>query len=210
MRVRSGLGSRGPLWIWAAVPLASLGIAAFVPPIFFAIRYRRLSGYVWSTLLLGTVVAFFATYRGGHHDVRDGVGTGLLMFAWLGGTAIASAFVLSTNSSDDSVAAARQLRKQRQRARKLIAQDPQLAVQAGIGRPDLAGAHDDGGLVDINRASAEALAALPGISVSLADRIVATRHEVGGYSSLDDLIDTLNVNPRDLDDARERLAFIPL
>lgn len=79
-----GLESRRVLWLWAAVPLASLGIAGFVPPVFFAVSY-----------------------------------------------------VLTTHAHD-AVANARDRRKQRARARALIAKDPQLAVEAGIGRPDIA------------------------------------------------------------------------
>lgn len=210
MAVSRGLESRRVLWLWTAVPLASLGIAGFVPPVFFAVRYGRRSGYVWSTLLLAAIVGFFATYRGGHHhSARDGIATGLIMIAWVGGAAIAGAYVLTTRSHD-AVAVARDQRKQRVRARALIAKDPQLAVAAGIGRPDIAGEHDDGGLVDVNRVPLASLTALPGISQSLAQRIVETRQQVGGYASLDDMIGTLSLNPRDLDDASERLAFIPL
>lgn len=202
--------SRRVLWWWAAVPLASLGIAAFVPPAIFAVRYGRKSGYAWSTLLLAAIIGFFASYRGGHHhDVRDGIATALIMVAWVGGAAVTGAFVLTTHVND-AIADARELRKQRKRARSLIARDPKLAVEAGIGRPDLATVHDDGGLVDVNRAPATSLNTLPGIGLSLANRIVQTRQQVGGYASIDDLIDTLDLNPRDLDDARDRMAFIPL
>ena len=205
-----GSGTRRVLWWWVALPVASVGIAAFVPPAFFAIRYGRKSGYVWSVLLLAALVGFFLTYRdGNHHDVRDGIATGLATLQFVGGAAITAGFVLTTHSKD-AVANARALRKQRERARALIAKDPQLAVEAGIGRPDLPGVHDDGGLVDVNRVPAESLNTLPGLGLSLAQRIVETRQKVGGYASLDDLIDTLDLNPRDLDDARDRMAFIPL
>lgn len=198
------------LWLWAAVPLASLGIAAFVPPVFFAVRYGRKSGYIWSAVLLGAIVGFFATYPGSHqHSTRDGIATALIMTAWVGGAAVTGAFVVTTHDHDPIVEA-RDQRKRRDRARALIAKDPRLAVEAGIGRPDLQEPHDDGGLVDANRVPAGTLATLPGITASLADRIVETRQQVGGYASLDDLIATLDLNPRDLDDASERLVFIPL
>ena len=202
--------SRRAMWLWAVVPLASLGIAGFVPPVYFAVRYGRRAGYAWALVLLACIVGFFATYQGSHHHgVRDGVATGLIMVAWVGGAAVAGAFVLTTRS-DDPVAIARQQRKRREHARAIVAKDPRLAVDARIGRPDLPGDHDDGGLVDVNRVPAAALAALPGIDANLAERIVQTRKGVGGYSSLDDLIGTLNLNPRDLDDASEQLVFIPL
>jgi DNA uptake protein ComE-like DNA-binding protein len=198
------------MWLWVIVPIASLGIAGFVPPVYFAVRYGRKSGYVWAVVLLAAISGFFVVYPGPHrHGVREGVATALIMTAWVGGAAVAGAFVVTTQSND-SVAIARERRNQRQRARALIAKDPRLAVDAGIGRPDVAGEHDDGGLVDVNRVPAASLAALPGITKSLAERIVETRKQVGGFSSLDDLIATLNLNPRDLDDASEQLAFIPL
>ena len=43
-------------------------------------------------------------------------------------------------------------------------------------------------LIDINRATAEELQALPGIGETLAERIVARREETGGFRSAEDVL----------------------
>jgi hypothetical protein len=198
-------------WLWVLVPLASIGFLSFAPPLFFGLRYGRRFGYLWSVVFLGLIVGFFIVDPDtSGHSVRDGVSTALLMADWLGGAAVAGGYVLTTRRGDDPVSFARAQRKRRKLARAIVAKDPRLAVEANIGRPDVPGERHDGGLVDVNRVSAESLAAVPGVGPGLAARIVDTRKEVGGYDSLDDLIGTLNLNPRDLDDASDRLLFIPL
>jgi competence protein ComEA len=51
---------------------------------------------------------------------------------------------------------------------------------------------------DLNRVSAADLALLPGVSPSLAERIVAERERRGGYRSLEDLDDVKGVGPATL------------
>jgi DNA uptake protein ComE-like DNA-binding protein len=62
-------------------------------------------------------------------------------------------------------------------------------------------------LVDANHASAGALAQLPGIGPSIANKIVVTRDGVGGFIGLDDLSLTLGISPTALDEAAEFLVF---
>ena len=199
-------------WLWLLVPLGSLGIASFVPPAYFGLRQRRRSGYVWSALLLALIAAFFIVDPGeGHrHGTRPGVAVALIMLCWVGGVAVAGAYLVSTHDDDDPVKIARRQRKLREEARALVESDPRLAIEAHIGRPDIAGDHRDGGLVDVNRVPESTLAKLPGIDAALAKRIVSSRREVGGYSSLDDLITTLAIDPMRLDDAADRIVCIPL
>ena len=54
-----------------------------------------------------------------------------------------------------------------------MAEDPALARSLGIGRPDLARGYDDGGLVDLNTASAPVIAQVCGLDAALAEAIVA-------------------------------------
>ena len=79
-----------------------------------------------------------------------------------------------------------------------------------IGRPDLHRAFDDGGLIDVNHTGAASLAVVPAIGADLAERIVSTREEVGGYSDLADLSLTLGIAPPVLDESREYLVFLRL
>ena len=82
-----------------------------------------------------------------------------------------------------------------------------MAKEIGVGRPDRRGAAD-GGLVDINNASLTALLKLPGVDGDLATEICECREKVGGFSSLEDLGETLDIDgmsPREALDALYRL-----
>ncbi len=70
----------------------------------------------------------------------------------------------------------------REHARELLRSDPLISYELRIGRPDLPRDFDDGGLVDINHASAAAIAQLPDLGVELASRIVSARESVDGFS----------------------------
>ena len=108
----------------------------------------------------------------------------------------------SLDGADDAVF-------RRQIARELAKEDPERAIAAGVGRPDLSEAFD-GDLVDINHASAAALAGLPGFDDRVAKRAVAIREEINGFESVDDLALFLDIAPDDLEQLRERVVCLPL
>ena len=84
----------------------------------------------------------------------------------------------------------------RREARKLLAEDPALARELGIGRPDLGRGYDDGGLVDLNSAPAPVLASVLGIELALAEAIVAARTRRGGvFYGLGELLIDLPLPP---------------
>lgn len=60
--------------------------------------------------------------------------------------------------------------------------------------------------VDPNQASAEDLAAVPGITPVLAREIVADRAERGAFDAVDDLLRVRGIGPARLARAREHLA----
>lgn len=55
--------------------------------------------------------------------------------------------------------------------------------------------------VSVNQASADELAAVPGIGKTIAERIVAVRERDGPYQNLDDLLDVAGMTQRRLDEA---------
>jgi competence protein ComEA len=63
--------------------------------------------------------------------------------------------------------------------------------------------------VDVNRASAEELAALPGLGLERARRIVARRRALGGYRAIDELLSVPGVGPKTLDKLRPALRLGP-
>jgi DNA-binding SARP family transcriptional activator len=96
----------------------------------------------------------------------------------------------------------------RESARQLAAFDPARARQIGIGRPGQLRSFSDGGLVDVNHASAGELTALPGIGPELAYRIVQDRHQRGLYRTVDDLVARGVVTARQMGRIAPRLLCI--
>lgn len=191
--------------LWMFVPLMSLGAASFVPPLYFAVRRGRRQCYAWSAAFVLGLVASIAVYSQNRLS-----GVALIMTEWVAGLIATGALCLHPERDVDPVEAARAGRKQRRKARALVAKDPKLAIEAGIGRPDLPGVRRDGGLIDVNRVPVDFLQTLPGIDAPLAERILETRDEVGGFSSLADLIHTLDLSPARFDDIEDQLLFIRL
>lgn len=64
------------------------------------------------------------------------------------------------------------------------------------------------GAVDLNRADARALDALPGIGPVLAERIVAHRARHGDFESADDLAAVRGIGPRLIDRLRDRVRIV--
>jgi DNA uptake protein ComE-like DNA-binding protein len=96
----------------------------------------------------------------------------------------------------------------RRRALQLASENPRLAVEAGIGRPELSGG-DDGGVIDVNHAAAEAVATLPGIDLAVASQIVDMRGAIGGFASLEELGMLLELPGDCVEHLRDRTVFLP-
>jgi hypothetical protein len=110
---------------------------------------------------------------------------------------------------DPRLHAAEERLLRRRRALELARENPALAVEAGVGRPDVRGAFH-GEVVDVNNASAPAIAGLPGVGRRLASRIVRVREEVGGFSSLEELGMLLDLPGDEVERLRGLVVFLPL
>ncbi len=97
---------------------------------------------------------------------------------------------------------------ERDKARQLAREDPRLALEAGVGRPDLPNSLD-GGLVDVNNAPPAVIASLPGFDTALAGRVVAAREQVDGFSSLEDLGSVLDLSAAEVERVRDHTVFLP-
>lgn len=97
--------------------------------------------------------------------------------------------------TDDVEARALARRERRERARLLVSEDPPLADELGIGRPDLRTGYDDGGLIDVNAVPAEVLAQMRGVDQATAERIVEVRAVSGPFTSTADLIVRADLDP---------------
>ena len=63
--------------------------------------------------------------------------------------------------------------------------------------------------VELNRATADELAALPGLGAERARRIVARRRELGRFRSLEELLTVPGLGPKTLDKLRPSLLLDP-
>jgi hypothetical protein len=111
---------------------------------------------------------------------------------------------------DPAIQAALAARSRRDEARTLATDDPLLARELHIGRPDLPGDYDDGGLVDLNNAPADAIADLCGIPAGTAAMIVSTRARRGEpFANVDELLIMADVPVSTWDRVRDRAVLLP-
>lgn len=197
-------------WIWAVLPFVTLG---FVTPVTFLWAAQRVRSrhYVVATLVYTVLVLL------GFVVPDEDLSVAFVTVAWLGGTVHALAVRSSVfrahspteeTTMDTAVDAARERRELRRKAREIATEDPGLARELGIGRPDVQRDFDDGGLVDINSVPAEVLMQLRGMTAELAERIVQVRETRGPYSSVEELSVFADLPPGLSDRLAERLLFL--
>lgn len=203
---------RGKAWLLLAViPFGFTTWAAFV---YIGIRARRPRWLAWAAAYAALLVGYLTLdTTAQHNSAAAGVAAVLALLAWIGGGV--HAFAISDDAvrrindrSDPALDAARIRIERRAEGRRLLATQPALAKEIGLGRPDIVGA-DDYGLVDVNHASPVALTRLPGITDEVAGQIVSKRSAVGGFSSVEDLGLVLDLPPGEVEQIRETAIFIP-
>lgn len=195
---------------WAGWSLLPLGLGAWTP-IFAGVRARK---PLWT--LIGVVLTVIAMVGWVVAAVTNGdsaLAGGLIIFAWVG--AVATSFTIRPAYARaleapwaDALESAESKLAERDRARRLARQRPRLALEMGIGRPDVPGAHD-AGLIDVNHAGRGALMRLPGIDGTLAAQIIAVRGRIHGFLSLEDLGAALDLDGHLVEDLRDRVVFLP-
>jgi len=204
---------------WSAllslVPALTFGIGAAVPFLYWGLwlRSRRLlavgAGY-------GVTACLCLVVLNANGWWQTALGTLLALGLMSVGTAHAFALrhellgdvlTLRHGDSNPERLAIERIRR-RAYARGLLHSDPLLAYELRIGRPDLPRDFDDGGLVDVNHASANALTLIPDISGDMASQIVAARESVGGFSSLDDMSVVVGCPPQTFDRLEDFLVFV--
>jgi hypothetical protein len=202
---------------WAVVPLLTAGIGAPASFLYAAVRRRSPALGVAAAGYGAGVVAASAELSAGSGGAAL---LGLLLFilTWTASTVHALAarprLYPPTGARDQLneqvVAMARHRRSLREAARKVVADDPVLARELRIGRPDLMPRQfDDGGLVDVNHVSAAALTMLSGVTPEIAEHIVTLREEVGGFSSAEELAATADLHPDLVPEIKEYGIFLP-
>jgi hypothetical protein len=194
-------------WVWLS--LIPFGLGAWAP-IYAGERAhnRRWTSYgaAWSLItVIGWVVAI-ASHGGG-------AGGLLIILGWAGAAATSFAIrdqyrkALGSPVETAFLGAEGRL-ADRDRARKLARERPKLALEMGIGRPDLPNAQS-AGLVDINNAPANVIARLPGVDDALAQKIVRARNDTHGFTSVEDLGAALDLDGNVVEDLRDGVVFLP-
>ncbi|GIF45627.1 DNA-binding SARP family transcriptional activator [Asanoa ferruginea] len=206
-----GLGQRGwrwgdspPNWVRLCAVLATLAGAGLVTWLVigaYAVNRRsRILGLIaFAYLGLGAVSCAIVDATADDPNA-GGYAIGMWFFAWFGGAVhVAVLNFLPKRGRDDDL----ERRVKREQARQLLQHHPALAHQLGVGRPDLPGHFDDGGLVDVNAVPEPVLATLPGVGPQRAWAIAVDRSRRGPFGTVDDLAARGLVEPRDLDRLRE-------
>ncbi|MEU0510503.1 hypothetical protein [Amycolatopsis sp. NPDC006125] len=203
-------------WWYLPVTILSLGILAWVPFVHAAVRLRRPRIHLWAVLYFAVLVAVLAVLPPADptptpaDDTRSAIG-GAVMIAMIALASVQQHFLRRRASTprpaappeDPAVARVKAARERRRQARELAANDPAMARELRIGRPDLPRDYDDGGLVDLNAAPATAIAQTCAVDPAVAQQIVDARAGAR-FSAVDDVF-ALTELPLDTWDAiRER------
>jgi hypothetical protein len=208
------------------VTVCSAGLLAWLPFVHAGhhLHRRSVTRLVWlyaaAAVLIGTLFAL--TPKDATGEIASGeplsVISGFLMIATvalgcvqqapLRRAVYGGAPLPERDAVDPALAAALGARKQRVDARQLAAQDPLLARDLKIGRPDLPHTFDDGGLVDLNSAPPQVIAAACGLPPSTGDAIVAARPP-GGFLAVDDVFSFTDIPVASWDIIRDRAVTIP-
>jgi Helix-hairpin-helix motif len=197
------------LWLLALIPA---GLTTWASFLYIGIRARRKRWLAWSAIYALGLVAFLVVDTNNINSARDGIAAALWLLTWIGGgihgLAISGGAVRRIYAPRDPLLEAGKARiARRAEGRHLLATQPSLAKEIGLGRPDLPGS-DDYGLVDVNHCTEQGLQRLPGVDGATARQIAAQRTQCGGFSSVEDLGMLLNLPPDQVGNMRDAAVFI--
>jgi DNA uptake protein ComE-like DNA-binding protein len=199
----------------ALLPVISAGLLSFVPFLYMAMtRHRRRDWQVFAAYVLA-IAFIIAMISASEPGVSTTMAGGLLTLL-IGVSATHSFIALQPprpggregkRGQAAAVLAARARIRQRDLARKLASEDPGLARELKIGRPDLTRTYDDGGLVDVNWVPGDVLARCLNLSPAEADAVVAARAQLGRFTSLAELTTYASLRPERLDNLSDLIIF---
>jgi DNA uptake protein ComE-like DNA-binding protein len=128
----------------------------------------------------------------GQKGAVAGVGTAILIVAWVVGM-IHAALIRTSVSRQLSLVDTSELKRaqkeldRREYGRQLLRTNPSLARQLGVGRPDVTGS-DSFGLIDVNHAARAGLVMLPGLTEENVQKLLEYRSSGGFFVSVEDLV----------------------
>lgn len=215
---------------WALSPVYSCGTISFIPALHAAIKLQRRDLWLWATgLIVSNVVAWVLigsspSNPDGSSTPMGSLGVAIAVVSAVIGTIQAfrtrdGVFGKSQTVAarpvarplierDPAVANSLAARRRRAESVALSIQDPGLARDLMIGRPDLHRQYDDGGLVDVNHVPEEVLVSHLGLSHDQARAVIEARDHIGGFENADDLCNLAELPPRMLDALRDHIVTL--
>jgi hypothetical protein len=204
-------------WVLAAVPLLTCGFGSFAPALWARSQragdtlYRRrmlIFAIIVGIFSIGSFVLIGVDGTSSPTSETGPLGTAAVGI-WFGTIAVATVVaIMNRKPSLQAVGSAEVDQRRRRRAeyRRLINTDINLARSMSVGRPDLRRSYDDGGLLDLNSLSVEALVRF-GVPVDEAARIVNAR-QVGRFSTLDEVAMRCGLTRNTVTRLRETAVFL--
>jgi len=196
---------------WLVLIVVSFGVLSWASFGYIAARTGKRVWFAWAAFyLLLAVVSVVLVGSYGVDTWQAGLGTFGIIACWAGsfvhGLSIRGRVLdLLSVDEDPRLRQARRRLETRGAAGRIAATNPQLAKEAGVG----AAANSWGGLVDVNHATAEEFAKLPGFSAEIAHRIVDVRERIDGFDNVNDFARMIDLPPNLVDGLRDRLICLP-
>lgn len=214
--------------LWALSPVFTLGLIIFIPALTGALVLRRLSLWIWAGVLIaGNILVFYLTFSGGMdpyavptraQDIGFGLSVLLAIVATIHAFLIRDEVFAGSGGADQGAAvpighdptvvasvAAQQRRKQ---SAALAKEDPGLARDLRIGRPDMVRDFNDGGLVDVNHVPEAQLVSCLGLTPEQARSIIEAREAIGGFKSIAEISGFTEVPVSVLEANQDRIILL--
>ncbi len=224
---RPSVGQRAVQAIMIVVPLVSLGLAGWVPPVWAGTRNDNpaVRRRCWQFAVMAAVSAVVGMglfgvspkdRTGTAYGVVPVVGFLFLVGAMAIGVGVAiwqrrcgvDAALRAAVARSPEVEEVKRARALRGQYRGLAARDSDMAREIRVGRPDLARSYSDGGLLDFNAMPPDALVRFAGLSPSAATAVVSARDAIGRLDSVDDLVTLAGVDVDAADCLRDYAIFL--
>jgi hypothetical protein len=182
---------------------------------------RRLhSATIATTAALYTVSTAFIVLMADLYNAKPPTAINTLMTLCLATSALGGtiqAFMLrrrvfaprpDLNGNLAAIQTAKFRRELRARAKQIARDDPALAFELRIGRPDLTHSYNDGGVIDVNHAPKYLLITVPGISPTTAEQIIEHREHRGPFVSAEDIAAAISLNPNLVSQIAEYTVYL--
>lgn len=197
--------------LWVLIPALTLGFFAFVPAVHVSARARSRGWW----LIAGLMVAATAGEWTAMAMDAEGPGPGFLIMGVVSGgiaAAVAGRDVVfgdrAEKKLDPEIETVLDNRERREKSREIASTDPEMALELGIGRPDL-GSYNDGGLIDLNNASAQSITTVLGWRSTAAAEFVAERKAREGYETITEIAAMSSLDPKLLEKDDDRIVLLP-